>query len=200
MRPPLARRLLLVLPLAAACGSDATVPGPSWFRASISGEVTAQYEGTGDFAALRDGGDDARHFMVFSQVADSRVKDRFYLRWPSAARPAPGTYGLVPYQDRYGSSLGVVAHYLWGRGDNVSEPGRSELYVAHAGEVRITRSTPDEVEGTVVFSGIQVERSGPMGIERLDPRNQPDPAAPRVTVTGTFRVARWDENIPVVPH
>ncbi len=201
MRPADARVLLLALPLLAACGGETTAPaGPSWFRASISGEVTAQYEGTGDFAALRDDERSARYFMVFSEGGGPGATERFYIRWPSDARPAEGTYGLVPYQDRYGSSNGVVAHYLWSRGDNVTEPSHAALYVASAGEVRITRSTADEVEGTLTFSGIQVERSGPMGIERLTPRNQPDPAAPRITVTGTFRVSRWDENVDVVPH
>jgi hypothetical protein len=181
--------------LAAGCVGDGIGPGgPSWFRATLEGEVTGQYEGTGAFAALRDEAGGPRFFMISSEDPGPERRESFYIRWPSSARPGPGTYPLVPHETRYGSARGVVAHYAWSRGDNVSEPHWSELYVAAGGVVEITRSTAELVEGTIRLSGIQTERNGPMHTERMDPRNQPDPTAPRIEVSGSFRVAKWDEN------
>lgn len=191
--------LLSATLLAAACGGDGTGPGgPSWFRASLSGEVTGDYEGTGDFASLRDDIDTPRYFMIFSESKRPLASEKFYLRWPGSARPGEGTYPLVPHRDMYGSTAGVTGVYLWQRGDNVSAPAHSELYVATEGTVHITRSTRDEVEGTIRFTGILVEKAGPWGYIQMDPRHRPDPASPKIEVTGTFRVTRWDEDDIVV--
>jgi hypothetical protein len=160
----------------------------------VQGEVTRQFEGSGDFdsAPDRDAANAPSYFMLFSRGSDPAVGETFYLRWPTSARPAAGRYALVPHTDQYGSAGGVTALYLWQRGDNVSSPSRSELYVAVAGVVEITRSDGDEVEGTVQFSGIQVEKWGPVYPERSDPRHQPDPTAPRIDVTGTFHATKFD--------
>lgn len=197
---PVKRLLMFVLlPLLTACGSEGTgAQGPSWFRASLSGEVAGEYEGTGDFAFERDHGDSPVYFRISSAGLDPAVQEAFGIRWPDGRRPSPGTYALVPHTDLHGSSNGVAAVYRWSRGDNVSAPHEGETYVAVGGTVEITRSTDDEVDGTIHFSGILVDRTTPQGLERRDPRDRPDPAAPRIEVTGTFRLTRFDGDNVVV--
>ncbi|MCA1788843.1 MAG: hypothetical protein LC667_02990, partial [Thioalkalivibrio sp.] len=132
-------KLLALVLLATACSSDGVgTEGPSWFRASVSGEVNREYQGRGVFASGPD--DDvqtAPHFRIASDGEDVGTHQSFYLRWPDARRPAPGTYELVPHDDEYGSTRGVTAVYTWSQGDNVSSPASSELYVAAAGTVEI---------------------------------------------------------------
>lgn len=185
----------LVLLTAAACRTDGTGPGgPSWFRASLTGEVAREYEGTGDFASLRDFAESPRYFMIFSKSEEGQLRESFYFRWPNARRPAAGTYELVPHEDQWGSSRGVTGLYAWRQGDNVTEPAHGELYVATGGVVEITRSTPEEVEGKIRFSGTMVLKSGPWGTEVDDPRYRPNPESPTVEVSGTFRAIWFDES------
>lgn len=196
-------RLILVLLLLApaACAREGTgAAGPSWFRASLAGEVNKQYEGTGKFSFDRDHGDSPRYFKIYSHAVDAEVEQNFFVRWPSDRRPAVGTYPLVQHTDQYGSSQGATAIYLWTTGDNVSTPSGGELYVATGGEVEITRSTADELEGRITFSGLQVTKQGPLYRERDDPRHQPDAGAPKIAVAGTFRVTRYDEERLVVTN
>lgn len=191
--------LTLVL-LAAGCSQDGTgSSNSSWFRASMSGAVSRSYEGTGDFALYREESDDTRRFFkIHSEGADAEVAERFYLRWPNDRRPGVGTYSLVPHADRQGSPHGVTGVYSWSRGDNVTTPASSELYVATTGVIQITRSTADEIEGTISFSGIQVTKWGPIYPERDDPRYAPDPTAPTIEVGGSFRLTRFDPDNVVV--
>lgn len=198
---PLRLILALLLLVFTACARDGTgAAGPSWFRASLAGEVTKHYEGTGTFSFDRDHGDSPRYFKIYSQAVDEAVEQNFSVRWPSDRRPAAGTYPLVPHTDEYGSSQGVTALYLWKTGDNVSTPSSGELYVATDGEIEITRSTVDELEGRITFSGVQVLKQGPWYRERDDPRHQPDAGAPKIEAAGTFRVTRYDEERLVVKN
>lgn len=191
----------MALIAAAGCTGDGLRPeGPSWFRASLTGEVNRQYEGAGDFAVQRDHDDSPKYFKIHSQNTDAGGHQFFYFRWPNARRPSPGTYALVPHADEYGSPSGITAIYYWRVGDNVTAPASSELYVAAGGTVEITRSTAEEVEGTISFSGIRVSKWDAWGNGPKDPRNQPNPAAPKVQVSGTFRVVRFDEDAVIVSH
>jgi hypothetical protein len=186
--------------LLAACKGEGTGPAaPSWFRASLEGEVTRQFEGTGRFASEPDRTDAGApdYFQLSARGLDAGTDETFRLRWPSGARPGPGTYALVPHQDVHGSSAGVTGLYRWTRGDNVSAPFGGELYVAAGGTIQITRSTPDGVEGTIQFSGIQVTKMGVWTNERDDPRYAPDPSAPRIEVSGSFRATPWSDNVVV---
>lgn len=192
---------LPALLLLAGCADGTGAADPSWFRAELSGEVTDRYEGTGDFSFDRDDGDTPHFFRITSAGFDPAIQEAFHLRWPDDRRPQPGAYPLVPHTNQYGSTRGVTAVYRWSRGDNVSAPAGGELYVAEGGAVEITRSTSEEVEGTIRFSGIQVTKTGPVYRERDDPRHQPDPGAPRIEVSGTFRVTRFDaERVSVKNH
>lgn len=192
--------LIALLVLAASCSRDGTgAAGPSWFRASVSGEVSSEYEGTGDFGFYReeDGGS-RRYFKIASQGSRAEVDENFWLRWPSDQRPRSGTYELVPHANLHGSPRGVTGVYLWGRGDNVTAPSENELYVATGGTIQITRSTEDEVEGTIRFSGVQVGKWVGITTERNDPRYAPYPDAPKIEVNGSFRLKRFDPDDVVV--
>jgi hypothetical protein len=194
-----ARKLcFLTLLLLGACSDGTAAEGPSWFVASLSGEVAKEYEGTGDFSVGRDFEDSPRYFKMNSKGADTVVEERFWLRWPNERRPREGTYALVPHADPYGSPRGVTGVYSWDRGDNVTEPFRAELYVATGGTIEITRSTPEEVEGSIRFSGVQVTKWGPILPERDDPRYAPNPNAPKIEVSGSFRLKRYDPDNAVV--
>lgn len=186
--------LIALLVLFASCSRDGTgAGGPSWFRASVSGEVSSEYEGTGDFGFYReeDGGP-GRYFKIGSQGTRAELDENFYLRWPDDRRPRPGTYALVPHTMLHGSPHGVTAIYTWHKGDNVTAPSHHELYVASGGVVEITRSTADEVEGTIRFSGVQVGKWVGITTERHDLPYAPKADAPTIDVSGSFRVTRFD--------
>lgn len=181
--------------LLSACDPSSTSPGePSFFLASLDGAVEQTFQGTGDFANLRDDIDQPRRFILFSQSTEPGRRDNIYLIWPRAGRPQPGTYTLVPHSTERGNPAGIVALYLNAHGNNVDARAVDELYVALGGQVTITRSTADVVEGSVVIDGAQVSRVVGIDIQRQDPRAHPDPAAPRVQVNGSFRAVFFDES------
>jgi hypothetical protein len=190
---------IALLLLAASCRDGTGAAGPSWFRASVSGEISSDYEGTGDFYFNReeDRGPQ-RYFNIYSRGSRTDKEETFWFRWPNDNRPRTGTYALVPHTDRHGSPHGVTGIYHWRIGDNVTAPANSELYVATGGSIQITRSTAEEIEGTIRFSGVQIGKRGPLYPERDDPRYAPDPNAPKVEVSGSFRLKRFDIDDVVV--
>ena len=189
----------LAVVLLAACEGRGVGPGePSWFQASLEGALQVSFQGTGDFAPLRDGdGDRTRYFMIFSESTSPDVRDAVYLRWPTAARPAPGRYPLVAHDHPRGSSHGVAALYHYGRGDNVSQPAVDETYVAQSGWVEITRSSRGVMEGRVSFTAAQVFKRTGMTLQRNDLRETPAAGAPRIQVTGSFHAVFFDEEAQV---
>lgn len=174
--------------LAAGCGREGIGPdGPSWFHASLAGEVVGSFEGTGTFSFERDYAETPAYFTIRAKGSDPEVEEVFHVRWPTTARPRPGTHPLVPHEDAYGSTRGVTALYWRTRGDDVNAPAHIELYAAATGVVEITHSSGEVVEGTIRFTGLQTTRSAPSGPQRQDPIYDPDPNAERIEVEGTFR-------------
>jgi hypothetical protein len=184
---------LMLCLLAVGCAESGTGPaGPSWFRATLEGEVTGTFEGTGDFSFQRDYAETPYYFTIHAKGADPETDERFYIRWPITSRPGTGSHPLVPQEHEYGSASGATVLYWRIQGDDDPAPAQVELYVASGGVVEITRSTADVVEGSIRFSGVQVIRDAPSGPQRADPVYRPDPAAPRIEVEGSFR-ARYSE-------
>ena len=183
--------LVVALSLNGCSGMGTTPEGPSWFRASLEGEVTGNFDGTGSFSFERDYAETPYYFKVHARGTDPEVTERFYIRWPVTSRPRVGSYLLVPHEHGHGSTTGVTAHYSWSRGDNETSPATIEVYVALGGVVEITHSSRDAVEGTIRFTGIQTTRYATSGVIRTDPAHQPDPTAPTIEVTGTFRAPYW---------
>jgi hypothetical protein len=179
--------------LLAGCSGDGVGPeGPSWFRASLEGEVTTSFEGTGNYSFQRDYAETPYYFTIYANGADPQLDHEvFSIRWPTTSRPSIGSYPLVPYDHTHGSATGVTAFYRWRRGDNETAPAVGEVYVAMGGTVEITHSSRSAVEGTIRFSGVQISRFGAGGGFRQDAPDRPDGAAPRIEVEGTFRAPYW---------
>lgn len=177
----------LLLLLAGACGLEPTpVPQPSWVRASLTGSVTATFEGTGYFAPLRDYLESPRYLKIMSSPFESSDGSSLYFRSNTAARPGPGTYRIVPHETIYGSTRGWTAVYAFPMpADSSRLPG--DLYVAQAGTITITKSTSQVLEGTFRFTGVRVNQSARA-------RYNPDPNAPTAEITGSFRVNFLDED------
>jgi hypothetical protein len=179
-----ARLALLALPLA---GCEEPDGSPSYLRASLSGAVVQDYNGTAEWhVGGRPQGQEVFQMVSVGMATDSD-DDQFALtRW-DGGRMAEGRYPvtLVELDSQHSFHLykGITIQYF--RQAN----GREEQFVADNGFVEITRSTSDEVSGTFTITGFRYC----MRDERT--RNEAPECArswqdvkgtPRITVTGTF--------------
>jgi hypothetical protein len=159
------RRTLAMLVMAvamAACGDDdSQSPDPivARYALEIEGALTETAEGASYFGADTDedgeavwvlllGTETSRHLVLAGKAGSSR--------------PAPGTYAVVNPTE---TSAGWTIVHLVSDGDELLG-----LFMADRGTITISRSTPDEVTGTLEF-----EASGAMG-----------EAAAGISVAGTF--------------
>ncbi len=163
--------------------------GPSRFVASIEGSVTASYEGTGIFHTTPPGLPRPFSFALQSQGTGSASNQGF--EFLAKERPATGLYEL-----RQGNLLdGDFLHAAF----TVREGNTISRFAAQAGEVEITDSTPDRVEGTFQFTGVLrsiCEESRSMGGHFLSCTGVTDHDPPTVRISGTFeavsgRRSRW---------
>lgn len=181
----LATSLVLVL-ATGACGLEPTqAPAPSWLRASLTGSVEAQFEGTGDFAPLRDDAESPYYMRISAVGTGSSTGGYMTFRSNNAARPAPGTYPLVSHETIHGSSRGWTGVYRFPA--EAGSRALGALYVAQAGTITITRSTPEVMEGTFRFTGVRVDESPAS-------RYAPDPNAPTAAASGSFQLTFFDED------
>jgi hypothetical protein len=171
---------LVAVVVLAACNGP-TAAGEHWLRASVTGVIETEYEGTGVFrlGGTRPTGERAS-FNLQSEGIGSSQGQRLSLLWPGGERPAPGVYAVT---DAATSVAEGTPWVLFRR----EQPGRSEFYVSVSGEVEIARSSSERVEGSfrltavrfrLVIDGVRVEGSG-------DPRKI-DPYAPAIDVSGSF--------------
>jgi len=190
---PLAAALLL----AAGCGSDAptgtTPPDEGAFDASVDGVVSARFTGDGRFSVFetpRFGGTvPGGHFLLFASDVDAQRRrgQSFDLMRPSGEIPAVGRYRIEPFTPGSFSAGSFEARYSFVQGDT------SHVFVARAGEVHVTHSSRDRVEGHFRFSGARIcliarDQALPVCRWPVAPwEPQPDlDALPPVEVTGTF--------------
>lgn len=182
------------LVLVSAC-QDAVdgIPG-SWLQASIRGAHDAEYAGTGDFT-VGSGHDDSVQFILNSRDLDAAVGQRLIIYRPGDGQPEPGLYTLAPLERRAGMLRGLTAFYYR------EENGRIEAFTGSTGELLVTESGADLIEGTFRFTG-KLYCTSPM-IDYFEEEhacgdpNRLTPSAPEVTVTGAF-VARPLATGPVV--
>ena len=159
-------------------------PGPSFLRATVQGAVDATYEGNGDFhvGGDRDAGI-AIKFSLSSSGKDHANGQSFLLWRHGIGRPATGSYTLQApnYTSKRWDSFAAVYTRRVG---NIHEG-----YVAQSGEVEITLSTSNRVEGTFRFRGLRYYAREVQGAAPPQGSGRPDvvdPNAPAIEVSGSF--------------
>jgi hypothetical protein len=196
-----ARSSLSLLGLLAAVGVAAcdvhptgvAAPEDARFVASVSGTTTQGYDGRGFFYAFVPPAGLPRpaHFTLFSTEVDrpNQRAQQFELKLWNATRPAEGRHPIQPLVNPFGGGEPTFhARYSQLSG------ATNDLYVARSGEVEITHSSADRVEGTFHFTGARVCRMTPEEPGCRWPRFPGEPAIdldtlPAIDVTGSF-VAR----------
>lgn len=165
------------------------------FSASVQGGVQTAYQGRGYFALFTPTAGTPRPatFTLFS--ADPRLASRevqsFTLTRMGAEIPAVGRYPLGAQ-----GAGAFEAHYHRAAGST------GESYTAREGEVEITRSSPERVEGKFRFLGVRscTGKASQM-VCQLSPASAADASAPTVEVSGTFAAvpSRGITRVPTRP-
>ena len=194
-------RALLALPLLlAACDAD---PNSSLragrFSASVSGAVTATYEGGGEFHTGTPG-PGLKQFQITSDGKQGFEGQEFALtRW-DGGRLGTGHHpiGLVDLSAYLRASTrqprGITFQYFRVEG------GVEEQYVADSGEVEITSSSDERVAGRFTITALrycQREVATMRELNSCDISSVSAATSPRISVTGTF-VATLFEPGPVI--
>jgi hypothetical protein len=183
--------LLAAILLASACQSDPTGDArASYFAASLSGAVEAEYEGTGEFHTGTPG-PNQKQFQITSTGTGAMSNQSFALtRW-DGGRPARGTYPLrlvdLSRYERGGTQPQGITFQYFRRGP------MEEQFVAESGYVEITKSSRRRMEGRFTFTGFryclrEAVRSNPPvpPVGPCTPATPSLPDAPRITVSGSF--------------
>jgi hypothetical protein len=183
--------LLTAALLASACGSD-PIGGAraSYFAASLSGAVEAEYQGRGEFHTGTPG-PSQKQFQITSTGVGTMSDQSFALtRW-DGGRLAKGTYplrlvGLSGYGRGGTQPQGITFQYF--RNGPVVEQ-----FVAESGQLEITESSRKRMEGRFTFTGFryclrEAVRSNPPvpPVGPCTPATPSLPDAPRITVSGSF--------------
>lgn len=118
----------------------------------------------------------------------------FSLYRRGADRPREGTYPIVLDYFMDPGVQGFNAIYSRGYTPQGETNEWSESYIAQSGEVAITRSSTDRVEGTFTMTGFRYcahqdnMHIGPC----MNPRGEVIPGAPTIEVSGSFSVTYED--------
>jgi hypothetical protein len=156
---------------------------PSFLRATIQQAAgSISYDGKGMFNVSSNPAAGIKtSFSVYSETQGAARQDLMLYR-QGDGRPAAGHYELRMMDPADGASRGFTAWYSRTVGDTV------EMFAARSGEVIITKSSPDAVEGTFRFSARLSDRrwGGPgtaPGGERIDDAAD----VPVIEISGSFR-------------
>lgn len=149
-----------------------------------------QYTGTGEF--FHDGDLAHRSFGIETHASEPAPSRSVLLRSQgyTERRPAPGIYALRAPEAARQTGKGFIATY--------SQPlpgGGGESYVAHSGELHITRSSRRCIAGTFRFTAVRYAARLP-GQGRPSGSGDPaqvDPGAPTLHVSGAFAARRAPE-------
>jgi len=152
---------------------------PAFLRAEVVGHVSSSYRGTGGFGVGRDGPGTPAYFAINSRGEGEFRHEGFHMYILGDGPPAVGTYPIV-----LGTRSASAFTAWYERGGSVDE-----WFVAEVGEVTIERSGNSRIDGNFRFSGFRycvddgVTREGPCTVPHAWIAD-----APRIEVTGTFRV------------
>lgn len=190
---------LAALPALAGCAESPTgsTEAPA-FVATVRGSVRDDFRGAGRFHH-HPGNPSPQYFPgVFSISAGTPFDPAsFQLFREGSGLPEPGTYPLAVVA---AGSRRFVGVYVRRNGDAL------EGFTSTGGDLRITVSTPDRIEGTFRFQGIRncsgtvagTSPPAPGSSARLSCDHPVDPAQPAVEVTGSF-VAVPGATMPLRP-
>ncbi len=168
----------LVLGMAVAlhgCDSPPTEPeADASLQAKISGASKSTFEGTGHFYAPVA----PPSFRLVSRGKGSSENQTLQLGRMNAGPPAVGKYPL-------GLRTEILAHF-----SRTGTNGTYEAFATSSGELEITVSRPDRIEGSFRISGFRFclreqQSSSRTGVACTVPVAD-DPSAPRIEVTGSF--------------
>jgi hypothetical protein len=185
MRKKTAARVVWVL-LLGACSTEPVRSTPEPFlRATVTGSVRADYEGTGTFQ--QDGNPAPRSPLAVGLRSDGEgaAAGQSFSLWRRQAERLPqvGRYPLVlpdDARDRWPGFAGVYTR---------ETNGAVEMYVATSGEVEVTGVAAERIAGTFRFTGARycarsVRGSSPPAWTCTPA--QVDPGAPVIEAAGSF--------------
>lgn len=196
-----------------ACSSDQTSPNPAegWLSAMIQTPAAAEnsknsYNGTGFFRSSADfpGWPDQAPelFFLYSAGAGDSEGKEFTITRNSAEPPAVGRYPIGWSED---GQWGWNVHYTDIRGDSI------EFFAATGGELEITDSSPERIEGRFTFQVVHgLTCATEWRHEMIEPGEFPElPCSmhleldsPATEISGSFSVVRGlpcDERDTIVP-
>ena len=123
--------------------------GASFLLATIEGNIQAKFEGTGDFDTGRDPERGIPIFFINSRGTGTAVGDRIIFASRGTGRLKKGSYSIGQLRGPDTPSDGLVALYLRTAENTI------ENYVAHSGELSVTASSKDRLEGTFRFKALR---------------------------------------------
>ena len=169
----------LVLGMAVAlhgCDSPPTEPeADASLQATTGGATNLTFEGSGQFYATAA----PLTFRLVSRAKGSSESQTLQIGRMNAGPPAVGKYPL-------GLRTEILAHFSR-TGDN----GTDEAFATSSGELEITISRPDRIEGSFRISAFrfclreQQQSGSRTGVACTVP-TAADPSAPRIEVSGSF--------------
>lgn len=169
----------LVLGMAVAlhgCESHTTQPeADASLQGTTSGASNVTFEGTGHFYAPAA----PPSFRLVSHGKGSSANQTLQIGRMNAGPPAVGKYPL-------GLRTEILAHF-----SRTGTNGTYEAFATSSGELEITVSRPDRIEGSFRISGFrfclreQQQTGARTGVACTAPTAD-DPSAPRVEVSGSF--------------
>lgn len=170
---------LAALPALAACADTPTGPeGAPSLTATIRGSVQDEFLGAGFFQRVEPPAGAASPGLFTIHSHDAPLRQSFLLFREGDARPGPGRYPLAA------TAAGPVR---FGAVYQRVTADRVEGFTAIAGELQVTVSREDRIEGSFRFTGVRNCLGTPA---RLDCTTPLDPAQPRVEVSGSFVAVR----------
>lgn len=156
------------------CASPATEPGEDALAAKASGATNVTFQGTGQFYATVA----PPSFRLVSRATGSSENQTLQIGRLNAGPPAVGKYPL-------GLGTEILAHF-----SRTGTNGTYEAFATSSGELEITVSRPDRIEGSVRISGfrfcLREQQTGSRTGEACTPPTADDPSAPKIEVSGSF--------------
>ena len=113
---------------------------PSWMVASVvEADTTTRYEGSGTWYNGRDG------FSISSREVEGSQEESVVFYHSENARAPSGTYTFGSWDGDHGGFTGLYLR-------NGPSPSEGANFVITEGSLRITRSTPERIEGSFEFT------------------------------------------------